>query len=150
MACPYFMPVAKLENGSWQHPSRLPLGGGWCGCCTAPGHEGELPSQNVLEAFCNLGYADGCNWAPPERTCDAVRFAVRAPTGTRSDQHDRDRDASISIISLSYVREKNHLPVEHGDLKFDLTQAIWLCSHDDARLQKMAECYLESFLKRKF
>ena len=31
MACPYFMPVEKLENGTWPHPSRLPLGSGWRG-----------------------------------------------------------------------------------------------------------------------
>src|ERR1700686_2788739 len=64
LACPYFMPVEKLENGSWPHPARLPLGGGWGGHCTSPGHEGERPAQDVLEAFCNLGYADCCAWAP--------------------------------------------------------------------------------------
>lgn len=78
MACPYFMPVARLENGSWPHPARLPLGAGWCGHCTAPGHEGEAPPQDVLEAFCNLGYASSCSWSPPERLWDSVRFAISA------------------------------------------------------------------------
>src|SRR3954465_3694980 len=55
LACPFFMPVAKLENGSWPHPARLPLGCGWTGHCTAPGHEQAVPSQDVVESFCNLG-----------------------------------------------------------------------------------------------
>src|SRR4029077_1726709 len=57
LACPYFMPVAKLENGNWPHPTRLPLGCGWSGHCTAPGHEDAIPSQDVMQTFCNLGYA---------------------------------------------------------------------------------------------
>ncbi len=53
LACPYSsMPVSRLEKMVLGlHPARLPLGGGWCGQCTAPGHEGEIPSQAVLEAF---------------------------------------------------------------------------------------------------
>src|SRR4029077_20703342 len=81
VACPYFMPVEKMENGSWPHPSRLPLGCGWKGYCTAPGHEPPIPAQDVLEAFCNLGYASSCGWAPTQRAWDSVRFAVSAPPG---------------------------------------------------------------------
>ena len=71
MACPFFMPVEKLENGAWPHPARLPLGGGWSGRCTAPGHEGEIPTQSALEEFCNLGYAARCG-----RLRDASRIAT--------------------------------------------------------------------------
>jgi hypothetical protein len=149
VTCPYFMPVEKLENGSWPHPSRLPLGAGWCGHCTAPDHEGEVPTQNVLEAFCNLGYAEGCSWAPLTRRCDAVRFAVRAPTEAREELREQESETTSSIISLRYVCEKNHLPVEHGELEFDLTRAGWSRPHSDPRLQKMADCYLESYLKKK-
>jgi len=147
LACPYFMPVTRLENGSWPHPARLPLGGGWCGHCTAPGHEGEVPAQDVLEAFCNLGYASGCSWSPPERVWDAVRFAVVAP----QDSTGR-RDAGkvpARLLILRYVCERNHRPVDHGDLEFDLARAVLLRRHDDARVQKMAECFLESYLKKK-
>jgi hypothetical protein len=147
LACPFFMPVARLENGSWPHPARLPLGGGWCGHCTAPGHDGELPPQDVLEAFCNLGYASSCGWSPRERLWDAVRFAVSAPR--ESARHEpRDVDAA-RILLLRYVCERDHRPVEHGDLEFDLAQATWLRRHDDARIQRMAECFLESYLKKK-
>jgi hypothetical protein len=143
------MPVARLENGSWPHPARLPLGGGWCGHCTAPGHEGELPSQDVLEAFCNLGYASSCSWSPPERLWDAVRFAVSAPLDATASAEARDGAARSRVLVLRYVCERDHRPVAHGDLEFDLARAVWLRRHDDARVQKMAECFLESYLKKK-
>ena len=149
MACPYFMPVGKLENGSWPHPGRLPLGAGWSGYCTAPRHEGEIPSQDVLEAFCNLGYASGCSWRPPGRVWDAVRFAVSAPPDSAWRNKARDAAAPPRTLLLHYVCERNHRPVEHGDLEFELSRAAWLRQHADPRIQKMAECFLESYLKKK-
>ena len=150
MACPYFMPVSRLENGAWPHPARLPLGSGWCGHCTAPGHQGEVPSQEVLEAFCNLGYADSCSWSPTERIWDAVRFAVCAPlVSSTSAELPAAIVVPARILLLRYVCERSNRPVEHGDLEFDLSQAIWLRRHPDVRIQKMAECFLESYLKKK-
>jgi hypothetical protein len=144
------MPVARLEHGSWPHPGRLPLGGGWCGHCTAPGHEGELPAQDVLEAFCNLGYASSCSWSPAERVWDAVRFAVSAPRDFAGRADAQSVSASRSrVLVLRYDCERDHRPVEHGDLEFDLAQAAWLRRHEDSRIQKMAECFLESYLKKK-
>ena len=146
MACPYFMPVARLENGSWPHPARLPLGCGWTGCCTAPGHENAVPSQDVLEAFCNLGYATGCSWAPAERLWDSVRFSVSAPSTGKSL---KAVDSPTRLLHLIYVCERDHRPVAHGGLEFDLPSSTWLRCHDDARIQKMAECFLESYLKKR-
>ena len=144
------MPVTKLENGNWPHPARLPLGCGWTGHCTAPGHEGETPSQDILEAFCNLGYASGCTWAPPQRTWDAVRFAVSAPADNRSRNHQKGASNGGSrILALAYVCERDHRPVQNGELEFDLSQSAWLRQHEDPRVQKMAECFLESYLKKK-
>jgi hypothetical protein len=148
LACPYFMPVERFENGAWAHPARLPLGGGWSGHCTAPGHEGETPSQQVLEKLCNLGYAGSCGWTPHQRAWDAVRFAVSAPSAISGLGESRTAETGIPsrIVRLRYVCERNHLPVEHGDLEFDLPRAIWLRPHGDVRLQKMAECFLDSYL----
>jgi hypothetical protein len=144
------MPVARLENGTWPHPARLPLGGGWCGHCTAPGHEGEAPPQDVLEAFCNLGYASSCNWSPQERVWDAVRFAVNAPLDpVTHSSPPTSATIPARILFLRYVCERNNRPSESGDLEFDLSRATWLCRHDDPRIQKMAECFLESYLKKK-
>lgn len=146
MACPYFMPVDKLQ-GSWPHPSRLPLGCGWGGHCTAPGHENETPEPDILEAFCNLGYATGCSWAPRDRAWDAVRFAVAAPTET--DNRREGAGDPAQVLRLIYVCERTHRPVQRGELEFDLQRSQWLRRHDDARLQKMAECFLVSFLQRR-
>jgi hypothetical protein len=53
------------------------------------------------------------------------------------------------VLFLRYVCERDHRPVEHGDLEFDLSRAVWVRRHDDVRIQKMAECFLESYLKKK-
>ena len=147
MACPYFMPVAKLENGAFLHPSRLPLGCGWSGHCTAPGHEGQTPEQSVIESFCNLGYAGTCGWSPSPRKWDAIRFAVAAPVDLAREQ--RLKEAAGRKLHLKYVCERENLPVEHGELEFDLVEGAWLIRHDDVRVQKMAECFLESYLKKR-
>jgi hypothetical protein len=146
MACPYFMPVEKLEGGNWPHPSRLPLGAGWSGHCTAPGHEGETPETAVLEKFCNLGYADGCAWSPVIRNCDAVRFAVSAPA---AESKSSNSNAPATTLYVHFVCERDHRPAENGSLAFDLAANEWLWRHDDARIQKMADCFLMAHMKRR-
>jgi hypothetical protein len=111
MACPFFMPTSKLEDGGWLHPSRLPLGGGWIGHCSAPGHEGAEPTNEELRELCNMGYATACPRLPEDRTSDAVRFSIA-----------RDHGARLSL---------------------------WISFHADPRIQKMAECYLQSYLLRR-
>lgn len=129
------MPTEKHDSALWTHPARLPLGRGWQGYCTAPGHERQLPSPEQLREGCNLGYAHDCPWCPRGRAWDATRFGV----ARESDQR----------IVLCYVREKDHVPVEHGTLEYDHAHARWRSSHPDARVQRMAECYLEAYLVRK-
>jgi len=136
VACPFFMPMEKLENGEWLHASRLPLGGGWSGQCAAPGHEGEVPSQDELREFCNLGYAEGCARLPPERVWDSVRFAARTVSDDRR-------------IQVRYVCERGHCPVEHGVLEFDFVSGQWNSPHRDDRVQRMAECFLQSYVERR-
>lgn len=107
--------------------------------------------RTLWEAFCNLGYASSCSWAPVQRVWDAVRFAVSAPSapGRRDEPSTSDADPPARVLRLRYVCERDHRPVQHGDLVFDLSNATWLRTHDDLRIQKMAECFLESYLKRK-
>lgn len=136
------MPKARLEGGNWPHPARLPLGCGWSGQCTAPGHEGALPAREILEGLCNLGYASTCTWAPPERAWDAVRFSVITP-------EERNATSPARLLRLLYICERDHRPVAHGDLLIDLGAATWIRQHEDARIQKMAECFLESYLRNK-
>lgn len=149
LTCPYFMPVTKLENGNWPHPARLPLGCGWSGHCTAPGHEQAIPSQDVLHAFCNLGYASSCGWAPAERNRDAVRFSVAAPARSSREESRTSIDNRERILRLTYVYENGHRPAGQGVLEFDVSDATWIRCHEDARIQKMAQCFLESYLNKR-
>jgi hypothetical protein len=135
VACPFFVPTRKLDDAGWLHPSRLPLGGGWQGLCSAPGHEGAEPSDQDLHQYCNLGYAAECTWLPEDRACDAVRFSVAHDRGTR--------------LLLWFVCETGHRPAQHGMLEFDVPLERWITPHPEARIQKMAECYLESYLLRR-
>jgi hypothetical protein len=135
VACPFFVPSRKLDDAGWQHPARLPLGGGWQGHCAAPGHEGAEPSDQDLHEYCNLGYAAQCARLPKDRSCDAVRFSVAHDRGTQ--------------LLLWYVCETAHRPAAHGTLEFDVPLQRWTTTHPDARIQKMAECYLESYLLRR-
>lgn len=135
------MPVEKLGNGTWMHAARLPLGSGWSGQCAAPGHEGESPSHDELREFCNLGYAEGCRNLPRERVWDSVRFAART-VGS-------DVKGLGARIQVRYVCERAHHPAEHGMLEFDAGEAQCAEPHRDSRVQRMAECFLESFLEKK-
>ena len=133
MACPFFVPTQRLEEGTWAHPSRLPLGACWSGRCSAPGHEAaELSPAELSE--CNLGYAR-CVRLPRDRSWDAIRFAVT-----------RDRGLSIS---LRFVCETAHRPAAHGLLEYSLSTRRWTGLHPDPRIQNLAECYLQSYLLRR-
>ena len=79
-----------------------------------------------------------------------MRFAVAGPSKTdnRGMSAD-DLSHAPAVIRVMCVCERNHRPVQRGDLEYDLQRSQWLQRHDDARLQKMAECFLESFLKKK-
>ena len=147
MACPYFMPVEKLEGGTWPHPRRLPLGAGWSGHCTAPGHIGEVPTREILEECCNLGYGNSCERLPPDRECDAVRFGI----GGRSVASKSVFSGEISnrTIAILYVCELQHRPKQHGTLEFDPQTMRWLRPHADSCVQRMAECFLDGCLGRR-
>ena len=133
MACPYFVPREILNDGSWPHPSRLPLGAGWSGSCCASG-QSIVPADSHLREFCNLGYAAACPHLPVEREWDAVRFSVAS--------------AGREQVTFCYVCELGHAPVEQGKLAFDLIRETWLNLHSDSRVQRLAECYLETYRAR--
>lgn len=95
MACPFFMPIERLDDGPWIHAPRLPLGGSYRGTCHArPGEVIEPPDSH--RDLCNCGYARGrCDRFPEDSVADAVRFSM---TGNQ----------------LTYVLERDCAPVEHG------------------------------------
>jgi hypothetical protein len=106
-----------------------------------PGHEGEVPSQEELREFCNLGYSHGCGRLPEERAWDAVRFSARTLSCTGSGTGGR--------IQVRYVCERGHLPAEHGMLEFDVVESRWTQRHCDVRVQRMAECFLETYVEKR-
>lgn len=135
MACPFFFPEQKLDDGRWLHPGRLPLGAGWSGRCLAPRYEGQLPSDEELHQFCNLGYASGCRRFPKERSSDAVRFSVARDCGDR--------------VVLFCVFELAHRPAGHSNLEYDCASGQWLFPHPVARIEQMAKCYLDSYMLKR-
>ena len=133
MACPFFVPIERFETSLWPHPVRLPLGDLWRGQCGAPGHEGEQPTEEELQNSCNLGYAR-CPRLPQGRHCDAVRFGLALERTTR--------------LRVQYVLEAQHGPAGHGELEFDLSGHDCVAPHPDPLLQRMAECFVASYLRQ--
>ena len=134
VACPYFMPERRLES-DWPFPRRLPLAAGWAGTCSAPGHEGAQPSEDELKSGCNVGYAKACGRLPADRSADAVRFAM-----------GEERDGVLHVL---FACERAFLPAGHGKLLYDKTNKTWVQRHDNACVQRMAECYVQSQLERR-
>jgi hypothetical protein len=133
LACPFFVPLEILNDGSWPHPSRLPLGAGWSGNCGASGQ--ELPaSDDHIREFCNLGYATACPHLPQNRDWDTVRFSVAR--------------VSPGQVTISFVCESAHAPIEHGKLTFDTVGEAWLNAHTDPRIIRLAASYLQTYRAR--
>jgi hypothetical protein len=135
LACPYFIPLEKNDAGAWLHPSRLPLGAGFHGNCSAPGHDGARPTDDEMRELCNMGYAASCARLPQERSCDAVRFSVAR--------------ASAGLLLIWFVCETAHLPVSHGNLQYDAKERRWVSPHSDSRIQRLAECFVQTYLAKK-
>ena len=133
MACPYFSPTERAENIALPHPARLPLGAAWRGACMSPGHELYVLNNQELES-CNLGHAQSCPRLPMERSCDSVRFAVSSNCA--------------GTVALRFVLDAAHHPVGHGSLEYDRVGGNWVSRHSEARIQKLADCFLRSYLER--
>lgn len=97
MACPFFKPLRRLDSRGWNPAPRLPLGDAWGGECTAGC--AEQPAESAQRDVCNNGYARGrCAHFPDDSAADAVRFSLAA--GER----------------LIYILEKDHAPLEYGEI----------------------------------
>ena len=134
MACPFFLPEQRFES-TWPFPQRLPLGAGWSGICTAPGHAGARPTAEELTSGCNLGYAKTCSRLPADRHADAVRFAL-----------GEERDGILHVL---FACERAYLPASSGELLYDKAHGNWTKQHEEACVQRMAECYLRAQLERR-
>lgn len=133
MACPFFFPEERHEAELWAFRARLPLGDGFRGRCMAPGCDGRAASDDELKDFCNVGYAQGCACRPHEREADAVHFAA----------------VENGSVRVRFAFVKDQAPAGHGVLEFDAEARKWMSTHPSATVQRMAECYVEAWLKRR-
>ncbi|MEQ1886714.1 MAG: hypothetical protein ABL967_16750 [Bryobacteraceae bacterium] len=100
MACPFFFPIHRIGPGPWDPPPRLPLGDAWEGECCAT-TVSFTPAEADLREMCNTGYPRGrCSRFPESAPADAVRFSNSL----------RQKD------TVCFVFEKDHCPVEHGEV----------------------------------
>jgi hypothetical protein len=103
VACPFFLPVRRLGSGGWNPAPRLPLGDAYGGSCQAPASGPFEPSEGVQRELCNCGYARRrCAHFPDNGAVDAVRFSVTT-----------NQDGRVTLV---YILEKDHAPLEHGPL----------------------------------
>jgi hypothetical protein len=97
--CPFFLPLRPRNETEWFVPPRAPLGRLFEGECHAPSTKQHPEHPTVDGLLCNIGYARGvCPQFPPEAPHDAVRFH------------------RLADGSLLYVFERDHAPVEHGQV----------------------------------
>jgi hypothetical protein len=133
LACPYFVPLEIVNDGSWPHPARLPLGAGWNGNCSASGRETKASDVHARE-FCNLGYATRCPHLPAATDWDAIRFSVAR--------------VSREQVTISFACELRHAPIDHGKLVFDFVNEAWIDSAADPRVLTLANRYVQAYRAR--
>jgi hypothetical protein len=137
VACPFFAPSRRLENTAWIVPPRYPLGDLFSGTChTSASNLTEGHQDDHQEDCCNFGYARGrCDRFPGGSAPDAVRFSVTEDTPAR--------------LSLIYVVEKDHAPVEHGALEYSIADGRLDGPVISDVLAKQACGFIESYLNRR-
>ena len=112
----------------------LPLGESWSGICRAGA--GEFRPDDAVLRCCNLGYARRtCPQFPAGDGPDAVRFTISS--------HSDD------TVRIYYVVERDHHAFAHGPLAYSSVTGEWNPRVDDATLQRQAQAYVESYLRRK-
>ena len=138
MACPYFYPLAPGGHGAipTPHDAMLPLGDAWTGICRALPERPAQPDEAGVRPLCNLGYARGnCARFPAGDGPDAVRFTI-------------SRDDGVTV-GIYYVVERDHHPFAHGSLACSMASGQWTSAPVDDTLQRQAQAYVESYLRRK-
>lgn len=84
---------------------------------------------------CNVGYAKTCSRLPANRHADAVRFAL-----------GEERDGILHVL---FACERAYLPASSGELLYDKAHGAWTKKHEEACVQRMAECYVRTQLERR-
>ena len=128
MACPFFLPVRRLGSEGWNPAPRLPLGDAYGGSCQAHAATPFEPAEEIQRDLCNCGYARRrCSHFPDNGAADAVRFSVLG-----------DQDGRITLV---YILEKDHSPMEHGLMDYATGAREPLASQ--------ARAFVESYLRQR-
>jgi hypothetical protein len=132
VACPFFVPVRQIGPGRWDPAPRLPLGDAWAGECWSAS-AAFTPSESDQREMCNTGYARGsCSRFPESAAADAVRFSIARAAETEGGE------AGLPLVR--YVLEKDHFPVEHGE--------IGPSTEGREILNRQARAFLETLTRR--
>ena len=129
MPCPYFFPLTQTSRKGDAAP-HWPLLASWEGACHAEPAMQHLATEQLHG--CNFGYAATCPRLPTDRAADRSSFQVV-----------RRRDDGLQV---AFSLERDHRPVAHGTLLYDLGTATWRVSHPDPILQRQAECYRSEYV----
>ena len=125
-----------LDQGPWENPPRLPLGDPYYGNCVALPADLFAAPEAVQRALCNCGYVRGsCVRFPGDAVADAVRFSVQAGAKGR--------------VRMIYVLEKDHVPVEHGEMEYDASSKELTGRHASVPVEAQARAFAESYLRRR-
>jgi hypothetical protein len=112
------------------------LGDPFGGACHAQPADIVEPSDAHQRELCNCGYArTRCDRFPGGEAADAVRFSVTDDTPTR--------------LSVVYVVEKDHAPVEFGTLEYLIADARLDGPVISDILMQQTRAFLESYLRRR-
>jgi hypothetical protein len=135
VACPYFYPVARIDDGAWIQPPRLPLGGPYSGFCRAADGDPFEPGESALRECCNIGYARGrCARFPVQAGVDALRFSIEADTD--------------NIIEIVFVREREWSPTGYGRAQWR-TGTVTCDEGLDPLIERQMEVFVANYLTRK-
>jgi len=134
MACPYFYPIARLDNREWTVAPRWPLGDAYRGECHA-GEEPFQPDEKLERETCNVGYGRGCcgNF-PDESDADATRFHIAGDSG--------------AALSIQYILEKGWWPLRHGVMEYSSATRSFADAPEPI-LGRQASAFAESYLRRR-
>jgi hypothetical protein len=135
VACPFFRPTQRLEDGAWLKPPRLPLGDPWRGVCTAEDPATE-PSLPILRELCNTGYARGrCERFPSAAESDAARFSVT-----------RDEPDGVTV---TFILERDYAPFSYGTVRYKVASQRFDPEFSGDVMSEQAQRFIESYLSRR-
>lgn len=137
MACPFFHPTERFEDGTWLQPPRLPLGDPCRGRCTVLVDDPIEPGLDEVRKFCNLGYARG--------RCPRFPAAFDGPDAIRFSIANENSDT----LSLVCILERDYSPGRHSAMVYDMRSACFTTRSESSNLDAQARQFVESYLSRR-